>query len=89
MSSEVRIEGDQQGRSQLSDAPDATMIIPVTSDDSEFVTGEALVVGGGLTAAGPSASRGPIGSREDSPFAGLVGVDRGSTGQAPIIRKKL
>ena len=44
---------------------------------------------GGLTAAGPSASRGPIGSREDSPFAGLVGVDRGSTGQAPIIRKKL
>jgi len=61
----------------------------LASDDSEFVTGEALVVDGGLTAAGPSASRGPIGSREDSPFAGLVGVDRGSTGQAPIIRKKL
>lgn len=61
----------------------------LATDDSAFVTGEALVVDGGLTAAGPSAGRGPIGSREDSPFAGLVGVDRGSTGQDPIVRRKL
>lgn len=61
----------------------------LASDDSEFVTGEALVVDGGLTAAGPSAGRGAIGGGEGSPFAGLVGLDRGTTGQDPIIRRKL
>ena len=61
----------------------------LASDDSEFITGEALVVDGGLTAAGPSAGRGPMSRREDSPFAGIVGVDRGSTGEEMIVRKKL
>jgi NAD(P)-dependent dehydrogenase (short-subunit alcohol dehydrogenase family) len=60
----------------------------LASDDAEFVTGEALVVDGGLTASGPSAGWQRMG-RADSPFANVVGVDRGSTGQDMIIRKTL
>jgi len=50
----------------------------LASDDSAFVTGEALVVDGGLTAAGPDIWRRLGAARE----AGLsqVGVNRGSTG---------
>src|SRR5580700_4622887 len=50
----------------------------LASDDSAFVTGEALVVDGGLTAAGPAIWRRLGAARE----AGLsqVGVNRGSTG---------
>lgn len=50
----------------------------LAGDDSRFVTGAALVVDGGMTAAGPglAARRGA-----ESPLAGLVGVSRGSTGE--------
>jgi len=51
------------------------------SDDSIFVTGDALVVDGGLTAAGPELSRKmPRTSGRDSKVAGIT---KGSTGEKP------
>ncbi len=56
----------------------------LASDDAEFVTGEALVVDGGLTAAGPELSRKfPRTSGRD---ARKSGVTRGSTGEPPTLR---
>lgn len=57
----------------------------LASDDSRFVTGEALAVDGGLTGAGPDLMRR---TGRESPFAGMSGVDRGSTGLDPIVRPK-
>jgi NAD(P)-dependent dehydrogenase (short-subunit alcohol dehydrogenase family) len=56
----------------------------LASDDATFVTGEALVVDGGLTAAGPELSKKfPRASGRD---ARKSGVTRGSTGEAPRLR---
>ncbi len=52
----------------------------LASDESAFVTGHALVVDGGLEAAGPN-----LFSRLEV-FRGIRGVSRGTTGQEPIIR---
>ena len=53
----------------------------LVSDDAEFVTGEALVVDGGLTAAGPELSkRFPRTSGRNSRYSG---VTKGSTGEEP------
>lgn len=57
----------------------------LASDESRFVTGEALVVDGGLEAAGPSASR-PIGPSGEGMFGGLTGFDQGSTGREFVVR---
>lgn len=55
------------------------------SDDAEFVTGEALVVDGGLTAAGPELSKKfPRSSARD---ARVSGVTKGSTGEPPDLRR--
>jgi len=60
----------------------------LASDDGVFVTGEALVVDGGLTAMGPALPR-RMRPDADDPMAGIrfVGVDKGTTGEPPVIRK--
>lgn len=55
----------------------------LASDDAEFVTGAALVVDGGLTAAGGTSLR-HLGQGMD-PFT-IAGVDRGSTGQESVLK---
>jgi NAD(P)-dependent dehydrogenase (short-subunit alcohol dehydrogenase family) len=55
----------------------------LASDDSVFVSGHALVVDGGLEAAGPN-----LFARMRSVFTGIRGVSRGTTGQPPLIRGK-
>lgn len=54
-------------------------------EDARFVTGEALVVDGGLTAAGPELSKKfPRGSARDSK---VTGITKGSTGEAAEIQR--
>ncbi len=56
----------------------------LASEDSTFVTGEALVVDGGQTAAGPALALGVPGA----PPAGFVGVNRGTTGEGNVVRQR-
>lgn len=57
----------------------------LASDDAEFVTGEALVVDGGLTAAGPELSKKfPRVSARNSKVSGIT---KGSTGEPPHLRR--
>lgn len=56
----------------------------LAGEDSEFVTGEALVVDGGLTAAGPELSKKlPMASARG---ARVSGITKGSTGEPPELR---
>jgi hypothetical protein len=57
----------------------------LAGDDAGFVTGHAMVVDGGLTAAGPGITR-RGGLRV--PPKGFVGIDRGSTGQEFLVRQR-
>lgn len=57
----------------------------LASDDARFVTGESVVVDGGLTAAGPELSRRfPRTSARD---ANISGITKGSTGEAAEVRR--
>ena len=57
----------------------------LASDDAEFVTGEALVVDGGLTASGPQLSKNfPHTSGRN---AKVAGVTKGSTGEPPELER--
>ena len=65
----------------------------LASDEARFVTGEALVVDGGLTiASGPRAAGGVRPGAAMASFggagapAGSTGVSKGSTGEPPVIR---
>ena len=51
-------------------------------EDSKFITGHALVVDGGRTAAGAAANSGP----PSTDAGALVGVNKGSTGERAIVR---
>ena len=58
----------------------------LASDDARFVTGEKIIVDGGLTAAGPELSRKfPKTSGRHSRYSGIT---KGSTGAAPELRKR-
>ena len=57
----------------------------LATPDSEYVTGESIVVDGGLTANGPGLFR--SGGPGAAP-AGFVGVNRGSTGEGSTVRRR-
>ncbi len=57
----------------------------LASDDAHFVTGAAIVADGGATACGAFAAR-HLRDGSPLPMEGLVGVDRGTTGEMPVLR---
>ena len=57
----------------------------LASDDAEFVTGEHIVVDGGLTAAGPELSK--KFPKTSAKNASISGVTKGSTGEPAEIRR--
>jgi NAD(P)-dependent dehydrogenase (short-subunit alcohol dehydrogenase family) len=63
----------------------AEVIAFLCGDASRFVTGEEVVVDGGLLAAGPRMHAAYGGEPR---LRGLVGVNRGSTGEPPVLRAR-
>lgn len=63
----------------------AAVIAFLCSDDSRFITGTDIVVDGGLTAAGAQLASAP----GITLARGVVGVNRGTTGERSVIRRKL
>ncbi len=63
----------------------ARVVAFLASAEAGFVTGEAVVVDGGLEAAGPGLDRV---LKVDPRHAGLVGVSRGSTGAPHEVRRR-
>lgn len=69
----------------------AAAICFLASDDARFITGEALVVDGGLTISGGVSLPGARGGQRQRAGGmipeGATGVSKGSTGEMPVIRQ--
>jgi len=61
----------------------AAVIYFLAGDDAGFMTGESVTVDGGVMAAGPR-----LRSITDAGSHGLVGVNRSTTGQQAVVRRK-
>ena len=61
----------------------AAVALFLASEDARFVTGEALIADGGLTAAGSGAAE-KLGM--GGAMYAAAGIDRGSTGVEPTLR---
>lgn len=57
----------------------------LASEDSRFVTGDYILVDGGMTAEGPASTRNFPGTSARN--AGVFGVNKGSTGEQSILQK--
>ena len=68
-----------------SDIANAALFL--ASDEARFITGEALVVDGGLEAAGPNVTK-AIEGAGDGLLGGVVGFDEGTTGRTPTLRRR-
>jgi NAD(P)-dependent dehydrogenase (short-subunit alcohol dehydrogenase family) len=64
----------------------AAVALFLASDESRFVSGEAIVVDGGLTADGPGLTRQ---LRIDAGRGGFVGVNRGTTGVGATVHRRV
>lgn len=62
----------------------AAVIYFLAGDDAGFLTGEAITVDGGVIAAGPR-----LRAITDAGSKGLVGVNRGTTGQKAVVHRRL
>jgi NAD(P)-dependent dehydrogenase (short-subunit alcohol dehydrogenase family) len=81
----IRLDGAQPWPEHGTGDDIAGAALFLASEDSRFVTGEALVVDGGLTAAGPRLF-GRMQGDAPSPMAGMSGISYGSTGKQPVVR---
>ncbi|WP_064745388.1 SDR family NAD(P)-dependent oxidoreductase [Pseudonocardia acaciae] len=90
-----RTEGAEERLAGMQPWPDhgrpdhiAAAIAFLAGEDAGFVTGESLVVDGGMIAAGP----GPLLAEKfgtDPRLRGLVGVNHGSTGRESVVRRRV
>jgi NAD(P)-dependent dehydrogenase (short-subunit alcohol dehydrogenase family) len=62
----------------------ASVIFFLAGDDAGFITGEDITVDGGTIAAGPR-----LRAVTDAGSKGLVGVNRGTTGQEALLRRRI
>jgi len=61
----------------------ARVVVFLASSEAGFITGQTIVVDGGLLARGPAV----FGDGPDSPLLKAVGLDRGSTGEPSEVRR--